>query len=157
MPQSTTDRDCCRLCQATDDLEEHHLIPRRKGGSDRDENLVTLCRPCHRTIEEIYDEGVWQRLNCQRESVVSHDWHASLQVILEGDLQSFIETRVESQNRRLEEYQDLPTLEAAHHCEVDGKDAAYELGRLHAYATLRDELESGTFSEPLAERLEDEV
>jgi len=28
-------------------LEIHHIIPRRKGGHDGDENLMVLCRLCH--------------------------------------------------------------------------------------------------------------
>lgn len=40
----------CRNCggKTKDDvLEVHHLIQRKDGGSDRPDNLITLCRTCH--------------------------------------------------------------------------------------------------------------
>lgn len=30
----------------------HHIVPRDQGGSDIDQNLITLCSPCHNIIEE---------------------------------------------------------------------------------------------------------
>lgn len=43
----------CRLCgkpwrMAERELEIHHVIPKSQGGSNRMENLVTVCKPCHR-------------------------------------------------------------------------------------------------------------
>ena len=40
-------------------MEEHHILPRRFGGRDTDENLVTLCASCHRAVESIYDKQFW--------------------------------------------------------------------------------------------------
>jgi len=40
-------------------MEQHHVLPRRFGGSDREENLVTLCGSCHRAVESIYDKRFW--------------------------------------------------------------------------------------------------
>jgi hypothetical protein len=40
-------------------MEQHHVLPRRFGGSDREENLVTLCGSCHRAVEDIYDKRFW--------------------------------------------------------------------------------------------------
>jgi hypothetical protein len=39
----------CVACGVSDlvKLEHHHLIPRSKGGSDEDSNLITLCHACH--------------------------------------------------------------------------------------------------------------
>ncbi|MEV7770474.1 HNH endonuclease [Kitasatospora sp. NPDC086791] len=37
----------CVTCGATDDLTLDHIHPRSLAGSDRDENLRTLCRPCN--------------------------------------------------------------------------------------------------------------
>jgi hypothetical protein len=39
-------------CTATRFLEVHHLVPRADGGSNRPENLVTLCHRCHRAAHE---------------------------------------------------------------------------------------------------------
>lgn len=36
-------------------LEKHHIIPKRFNGSDKNQNLVTLCSNCHNKIEDLYD------------------------------------------------------------------------------------------------------
>ena len=56
--------DRCFIC-AEDNahvLEEHHIIPRRHGGSNDPENLVTLCSNCHSAIEKLYDDSVFRKL-----------------------------------------------------------------------------------------------
>jgi hypothetical protein len=54
----------CYICgeENPNVLEEHHLVPSRFGGSDRDENVATLCRNCHYCVERLYDEQFWTRL-----------------------------------------------------------------------------------------------
>jgi ATP-dependent DNA helicase RecQ len=37
----------CVSCQASIDIEVHHIIPRNRGGPDKINNLITLCRKCH--------------------------------------------------------------------------------------------------------------
>jgi 5-methylcytosine-specific restriction endonuclease McrA len=37
----------CTVCGATEQLEVHHVVPRRAGGADALSNLVTLCVACH--------------------------------------------------------------------------------------------------------------
>lgn len=37
----------CALCDSTDGLQVHHAIKRSEGGSDFEENLITLCWRCH--------------------------------------------------------------------------------------------------------------
>ena len=47
------DRDeyTCQLCGAKDTmLHVHHLVERSKGGSDRPDNLITMCVSCHDKI-----------------------------------------------------------------------------------------------------------
>ncbi|MGA1846219.1 RNA-guided endonuclease IscB [Deferribacter abyssi] len=49
------DGHTCRLCKNKTKnkvLEVHHLIPRNKGGTDKPDNLITLCRTCHKLIHE---------------------------------------------------------------------------------------------------------
>jgi len=41
----------CRFCEFDDNLHTHHVIPRKAGGSDSLENLITVCASCHKTIE----------------------------------------------------------------------------------------------------------
>ncbi len=42
------DRHRCTRCGATRFLEIHHVVPRAEGGSNRADNLTTLCSRCHR-------------------------------------------------------------------------------------------------------------
>ena len=37
----------CRDCGFPGRLEIHHVIPLHRGGSDEEDNLLTLCRACH--------------------------------------------------------------------------------------------------------------
>lgn len=55
--------DGCFICGLANPelLEGHHTVPRRKGGSDAPENMVTLCSRCHTAVERIYDEAFWVR------------------------------------------------------------------------------------------------
>lgn len=48
------DRHRCTTsgCGATMFLEVHHVVPRHRGGSNRAENLVTLCSRCHTFTHE---------------------------------------------------------------------------------------------------------
>ena len=40
-------RNSCAACNATENLHYHHLVPRSKGGSNKEQNLITLCIRCH--------------------------------------------------------------------------------------------------------------
>lgn len=53
--------DRCQICGDVRprSMEEHHILPRRFGGDDHEENLVTLCGSCHRAVESIYDKKFW--------------------------------------------------------------------------------------------------
>ena len=41
------DNNCCVECGNVNDLELHHIIPIKKGGSNDDDNLQVLCSVCH--------------------------------------------------------------------------------------------------------------
>lgn len=64
MPNDTT-ATRCYICGHGNEqaLEQHHLIPRRYGGSDTAENLVHLCGSCHNAIESLYDDSFYHRLS----------------------------------------------------------------------------------------------
>jgi 5-methylcytosine-specific restriction endonuclease McrA len=40
----------CHLCKSKKDLTLHHLIPREMGGATEEDNLLSVCRPCHDAI-----------------------------------------------------------------------------------------------------------
>jgi 5-methylcytosine-specific restriction endonuclease McrA len=44
------DRWLCQFCGHRQQLDIHHIIPRSRGGSDSEDNLITLCRTCHGVI-----------------------------------------------------------------------------------------------------------
>jgi 5-methylcytosine-specific restriction endonuclease McrA len=48
------DRHRCAApgCRSAHFLEVHHVMRRGQGGSNRAENLITLCRRCHRFMHE---------------------------------------------------------------------------------------------------------
>lgn len=46
------DRNKCRICGAYHKLEVHHVISKAHGGTDHPDNLITLCRKCHKKIHE---------------------------------------------------------------------------------------------------------
>jgi hypothetical protein len=54
----------CFICGHSNSniLEVHHAVPQRLGGSDIEENTYSLCGSCHNAVEEIYDDGFYQRL-----------------------------------------------------------------------------------------------
>lgn len=53
----------CMFCnRGAGILETHHLIPRRYGGTDDPENIVQICPTCHRILERLYNNALWERL-----------------------------------------------------------------------------------------------
>ena len=40
----------CAFCGSKNNLEEHHMIPLFLGGTNDDDNLIFLCKKCHRSV-----------------------------------------------------------------------------------------------------------
>lgn len=57
----------CHFCPARHDLQTHHIVPRRKNGSNSQENLVIVCEDCHQKLEAIYDKRFYERLGLSDE------------------------------------------------------------------------------------------
>jgi len=50
----TRDKHICRFCgRKTKFPQCHHIVPVGKGGSHHPDNLLTLCRACHKKIHNI--------------------------------------------------------------------------------------------------------
>ena len=45
--------DFCVLCGTTENLHHHHVIPKVKGGTDDQDNFITLCEKHHEMIHNI--------------------------------------------------------------------------------------------------------
>lgn len=54
----------CPFCEVSNPVvfERHHIVPRRFGGSNSEENLKTLCRNCHQVVENMYDDRFYREL-----------------------------------------------------------------------------------------------
>jgi 5-methylcytosine-specific restriction endonuclease McrA len=46
------DDHCCVYCGSPEANPEAHLVPRSAGGLGIEENILTLCRKCHREFDE---------------------------------------------------------------------------------------------------------
>lgn len=46
------DGSCCILCGSPNGLPESHYISRAKSGLGIEQNIVTLCRPCHHRLDQ---------------------------------------------------------------------------------------------------------
>ncbi len=42
--------DKCLTCKSTDNLEVHHIKPQTLGGDSFEDNLITVCKPCHNVL-----------------------------------------------------------------------------------------------------------
>ena len=47
----------CQSCGTMTNLEVHHQQFRSHSGEDSEENLITLCSTCHRTVHHSKQEG----------------------------------------------------------------------------------------------------
>jgi len=62
-----TDKNTCFICGESrpNSIEQHHIVPRRFGGSDDGENLVGLCASCHAAVEKLYDGRFYDQLGVE--------------------------------------------------------------------------------------------
>ena len=49
------DKHICQSCGKFPSSQVHHIIPRRKDGKDKYNNLITLCTRCHMLVSPIPD------------------------------------------------------------------------------------------------------
>lgn len=54
----TRDKYQCQRCGNGNNLDVHHLIPENANGASVINNLVTLCRSCHRRVHVAMGQGV---------------------------------------------------------------------------------------------------
>lgn len=45
----------CQICKSNYLLEIHHIRHWSKGGDNRPENLITLCRSCHTAVHTLFE------------------------------------------------------------------------------------------------------
>lgn len=42
----------CQICGKSGQTEKHHIKTKGSGGNDTEENLIEVCRKCHRLIHD---------------------------------------------------------------------------------------------------------
>lgn len=47
----------CLFCNAKNNLDHHHIVPKRYGGQDADHNYICVCKTCHSKLERVYDSA----------------------------------------------------------------------------------------------------
>lgn len=127
----------CRICMEDNPavLEEHHIIPKRYGAGDGEENLVTLCANCHTAIEEIYDNEVWERINLTPSwntdgpSALEHVFKRASLISTLNELKKGVEMKIDGDV----DYHDLKN---ADYLECSDKKTAYLLGHYQAYESF---------------------
>jgi len=56
-PMDVHDREMSKEISTNMALEVHHIVPRVAGGTNHPENLITLCRACHRARHDAIGDG----------------------------------------------------------------------------------------------------
>ena len=59
--------DHCVACGQSDNLNQHHLVPRSIGGGDDETNLLTLCGSCHAKAHSVQAE--WRHSELTRKAI----------------------------------------------------------------------------------------
>lgn len=60
--------ESCAFCGDDRVTHQHHIVPRRYGGSDEKSNLLPLCPTCHAIVERTWDETFYDVLGVEKES-----------------------------------------------------------------------------------------
>lgn len=55
------DKSRCRTCGSSDDLECHHVTYERFGNEDIENDLITLCKHCHKAITDTVRRRRYQK------------------------------------------------------------------------------------------------
>lgn len=115
-------------CENPNVLQQHHRIPSRFGGTDREENLVVLCSNCHAVIERIYNEAFWERIQSLTFDEVQPDSDRHIQNLRPFDsAQTDGEKPQQSEAGEGGEERDLAAL--AREIVQDGRVAEFETAR----------------------------
>lgn len=71
----------CYFCGSEEEIEEHHIVPQRLGGSDKRSNTVDLCHDCHWKLERLYNKEFWEAIGIEdprttRETHITCEYHS---------------------------------------------------------------------------------
>lgn len=57
--------ESCYFCDSEDNIEQHHIVPQRLGGTDAKHNLVEVCHDCHWKLERLYNKDFYEALGIE--------------------------------------------------------------------------------------------
>jgi len=76
------DGGACVICGSDSRPAVHHIVPHRRTGRDRIDELITVCAKCHPFVERSqYRLIEWDQAYCARLIQRLHAYHAALTVI----------------------------------------------------------------------------
>lgn len=80
------DNHCCVFCGSPNARGEAHIVRRSQGGLGIEQNLLTVCRYCHRQFDEGHDRELYMNraVNYMKEHYP--DWNISNLVYKKGFL-----------------------------------------------------------------------
>lgn len=55
----------CLFCGTVDDIEKHHIVPRKFGGTDDNENLIRVCSECNKKIEQTWNRRFYEKIGAR--------------------------------------------------------------------------------------------
>jgi len=101
----------CNFCGESNDLELHHVVPRRYGGNDSNANTVLLCADCHRKIERLYDASFYDQIGARADMTpnMMMDHIRELEGLLSNAISS-VRTLQEIYNRHLKNLEKMEQL-----------------------------------------------
>ena len=77
--QLIRDRKCCERCGCVENLEIHHITKIRDGWTNDIDNLILLCRECHRGVLGIHGKQRRGSLSIENgvlvETIVASEMH----------------------------------------------------------------------------------
>ena len=84
MINETMTTTTCYFCDATEEIEEHHILPQRFDGSDLPTNTVELCHDCHWKLERLYNKEFWNAIGVDdpraaKESHLTCSYHGCIE------------------------------------------------------------------------------
>ena len=78
------DHGCCVICGCPG-LPEAHIVKRSQGGKGVEQNIVTLCRQCHRELDEGRDRKTYLKMVIDYISELYPGWSKEQVIYKKGD------------------------------------------------------------------------
>lgn len=120
-----SDGDSCYFCGEKEGIEQHHILPQRFDGSERESNVVDLCHDCHWKLERLYNKDFWDAVGVEdprstKETHLTCDYHKCLNQAV-GDFR----TTAGTLTYRCEEHKPSNSVENSELRSINGADQEF--------------------------------